>query len=87
MSGTEAGSQGGDRLIESLGEAGKNALESVRKFLETVNGAFPDVGADDGVRQRIIDSAFQMTEELVGASTDLAEKVVKASQDAVGAAK
>ncbi|HXY28474.1 MAG TPA: hypothetical protein VEH82_09370 [Acidimicrobiales bacterium] len=74
-------------MIESLGDAGKSALESVREFLDTVNGAFPDVGADEGPRRRIIDSAFKMTEQLVGVSTDLAEKLVNASRDALGEAK
>jgi len=87
MTGTESGAGSADRIIESLGGAGKSALEAVRDFLDTVNGAVPDVGADNGPRQRIIDSAFKMTEQLVGVSTDLAEKLVKASRDALGEAK
>ncbi|HWT81183.1 MAG TPA: hypothetical protein VN648_20520 [Candidatus Methylomirabilis sp.] len=87
MTGTEAGATGADQIIESLGDAGRSALESVRHFIDTVNGAFPDVRADKGPRQRIIDSAFKMTEQLVGVSTNLAEKLVKASQDALGEEK
>ena len=87
MTGTEAGSGSANRMIESLGDAGKSALESVREFLDNVNGAFPDLGPDEGPRRRIIDSAFKMTEQLVGVSTDLAEKLVKASRDALGKAK
>ena len=86
MTSTETGSGSADRIIESFHDAGNTALESVRKFLDIVNGVFPDVRADNGPRQRIIDSAFKMTEELVGASTQLAEKIVKASQDALGEA-
>ena len=56
----------------------------MRKFLDTVNGVFPDGSADNGPRQQIIDSAFKMTEELVGTSTQLAQKIVMASQDALG---
>jgi hypothetical protein len=74
MTNTGTGSSSADRIIESFGDAGNTALESVRKFLDTVNGAFPDVGADHGPRQRIIDSAFKMTEQLVSASTQLAKK-------------
>jgi hypothetical protein len=82
MSTTETRSRCADRLIESFHEAGNTALESVRKFLDTVNGVFPDVSADGGPRQKIIDAAFKMTEQLVGDSTQLAEKVVKVTQDA-----
>src|SRR5664279_3495914 len=34
-----------------------------------------------GPRQKIIDSAFKMTEQLVGTSTQLAEKIVKVGQN------
>ena len=78
---TETGSA--DRIIESFHDAGETALESVRKFLDAVNGVFPDVSADSGPRQKIIDSAFKMTEQLVGTSTQLAERVVKVSRDAL----
>ncbi|MGA2305038.1 MAG: hypothetical protein ABSH29_12665 [Acidimicrobiales bacterium] len=77
MTSTETGSGSADRIIESFRDAGNTALESMRKFLDTVNAAFPDVGADHGPRQRIIDSAFKMTEQLVGASTQLAKKAAK----------
>ena len=62
---------------------GTTPLNQCGSSFDTVNGEFPDVGADNGPRQRIIDSAFKMTEQLVGASTQLAEKIVKASQDAL----
>jgi hypothetical protein len=68
---------GAERLIESLAGAEKSALEAVRKFLDTVDDAFPHLGEGSGQRQNIIDSAFKMTEELVGASNQLAQRLVK----------
>ncbi len=73
---------GADRMIDSVAEAERSALEAVRKFLDTVNKAFPDVGPDGGQRQRIIDSAFRMTDELVGTSNQLAHRLVKAGSEA-----
>lgn len=84
MTSTEAGSDGADRIIESLRGAENSALEAVRKFLDTVNGVFPDVGADDGPRKKIIDSAFQMTEQLAGTWSEVAQRIVKVSQNAMG---
>ena len=84
MADTETGTNSADRIIDSFQDAGNTALESVRKFLDTVNGVFPDVGADGGARKKIIDSAFKMTEQLVGTSNQLAQRIVKASQDALG---
>ena len=42
----------------------------------------PGCNTEDGPRRKIIDSAFKMTEQLVGASTQLAEKVVKVASSA-----
>ena len=83
MATTETDTQAADRFIESFDQASKNALESVRKFLDTVNGVFPDVSSDSGPRKMIIDSAFRMTEQLVGTSTQLAERIVRTSQEAL----
>jgi hypothetical protein len=47
----------------------------VRKFVDTVDGAFPDLD-EDGPRRKIIDSAFKMVEQLVGASNELAQNIV-----------
>jgi hypothetical protein len=62
--------------------AEKNSLDAMKEFIETVNRALPDVGNDGASRQKIIDAAFKMTEQLVNASNDLANRVVKVSQDA-----
>jgi hypothetical protein len=76
------GVEGANRIIDSVDDAETSALEAVRKFVDTVDGVFPDVG-EDGPRRKIIDSAFRMTEQLVGASNQLAQKLVKAANDAL----
>jgi ABC-type transporter Mla subunit MlaD len=75
-----------NRIIDSVRDAEKSALESVRRFVDTVNDALPDLGSD-GPRRKIIDSAFKMTEQLVGTSSQLAEKIVKATRDGLTDAK
>jgi hypothetical protein len=42
------------------------------------------VSRDGGPRRKIIDSAFKMTEELVGTSNKLAQKIVRVTEDALG---
>jgi hypothetical protein len=88
MTGTEQGgvTEGASRIIESAREAEEGALEAVRKFLDTVNSAFPDVG-EDGPRRKIIDSAFKMTEQLVGSWNQVADKILKATSDALAQSK
>jgi hypothetical protein len=73
---------GASRLIDSIEETERSTIESVRKFVDTVDGALPDT-ADDGPRQKIIDSAFKMVEQLVGASNQLAQNIVSVTGDAL----
>lgn len=71
-----------DRIMDSVRDGTDSGLEAVRKFVDTVNGIFPDL-SEDGPRRKIIDSAFKMTEELVGASTNLTEKIMKTLTEGV----
>jgi len=75
-----------ERIIESGRDAEEFALEAVRKFLDTVDGIFPDAG-QDGPRRKVIDSAFKMTEQLVSTWTQAAEKIVKVTGDALAQPK
>ena len=71
-----------NRIIDSLQDAEQSALEAVRKFVDTVDGAFPDVG-EGGSRRKILDAAFKMTEQLVGASNQLAHRIVTVTENAL----
>jgi len=62
--------------IENLEQV---SLEAVRKFLDTVDGVFPDL-SKDGPRRKIIDSAFNMTEQLVSTSTRLAQNILEVTE-------
>ena len=88
MTSTEQGgmSESANRIIESAREAEESALGAVRKFLETVDSVFPDVG-DDRPRRKLIDSAFEMAEQLAGSWNQVADKVLKATSDALAQAK
>ena len=68
-----------NEIIESVRTTAEPALEAVRKFIDNVNGVFPDL-SEDGPRRKIIDSAFHMAEQLVSLSTGFAEKVVNATR-------
>jgi hypothetical protein len=74
--------QDGAHLIDAIADAEHASLEAVRKFVETVDSAFPDVG-EDGFRHKIIDSAFKMTEQLVGTSNQLAQNILSVTEKAL----
>ena len=79
MTATPAKKEGRARLIETIEDAEHTSLEAVRNFLEAVNGVFPDL-SEDGPRRRIIDSAFKMTEQLVGAANRLAQNILDVTE-------
>ena len=64
-------------MIESLEDTEMAALEAARKFLDTVNRQVQDLNGDDGPCRQIIDSAFTMTEESVGTSNDLLQRIFR----------
>ena len=65
------------RIIDAIEDAETASLEAVRKFVDTVNDSFPDLGGgEDGPRRKIIDSAFKMTENLIGASNRVAQNML-----------
>ena len=78
--------EGASRVIESASEAERFALEAVRKFIDTVDSVFPDV-SEDGPRRKVIDSAFKMTEQLVGSWNQVAEKILNVTSDALTQSK
>lgn len=72
-----------ERLIGTLRDNEMSALEAVREFVDTVDGAFPSLGEDGGPRRRIIDAAFRMTEQLVDTSNQVALNIVQLSTSSV----
>jgi len=78
-----AKSDNASRLIESIQDLERSALEAVRTFVDTVDAQFPDV-REDGPRRKIIDSAFRMAEQMVNASNKLAHNIVSVTESALG---
>jgi hypothetical protein len=66
---------------ESVQAVVEPALEAVHRFVDAVNDAFPDI-RDDGPRRKIIDAAFKMVDDLVGASFRFADQIVQVGQSA-----
>jgi len=82
MAPTQANEKSTTRLIDTIEHAEHASLEAVRTFLDTVDGVFPDV-SKDGPRRKIIDSAFKMTEQLVGAANRAAQNILDVTEKAL----
>ena len=83
MAANASEAQGTTRLIDTIESAEHASLEAVRKFLDTVDSVFPHLGADEGPRRKIIDSAFKMTEQLVSTSSRLAQNILEVTEKAL----
>ena len=81
---TQTKEGGPARLMDTIEEAGTTSLEAIRRFADTVDSVFPHLGADEGPRRKMIDSAFKMTEQLVSASTRLAQRILELTETEVG---
>ena len=80
MIATQTKEDGTTRLVDSIERAEEVSLEAVRNFFDSVDSVFPHPGGDDGPRRKIIDSAFKMTEQLVGAANQLARNILDVTQ-------
>ena len=59
-------------------EAGqKAAIDAVRKFVETIDKAIPEVGASPAQRQTVIDAALDMADNLVTAQYNFLSSIVR----------
>lgn len=67
-----------DGILDTIQNGQKTALDSTRRFVESIDGAIPSV-LDTSPRSTVIDAAFTMTEKVMDASNDLARKVVAAA--------
>ena len=76
-------SSGSSRLVDSIEDVEQSTIAAVRRFIDSVDGALPAL-SDDKPRGKIIDSAFDMVEQLVGASNNFTRKMFEAAEEQVG---
>ncbi|MBK6855056.1 MAG: hypothetical protein IPG97_00415 [Microthrixaceae bacterium] len=69
-------------LIEGLQANESSAIDAIKRFVDTVNDSFPDIG-DDGPRRQVIDAAFKMTHQVVDASNRLAINLIDVTENAL----
>jgi hypothetical protein len=63
-------------VLKSLDDGARTAIESVRKFVETVDRALPPRGEGPSRREEITDSALEMAQRLVHTQSEFLRKVV-----------
>lgn len=68
-----------DEVLESVESGRKQAIESVRKFVDQISAQVPDQSR----RKTVIDAALQLAEELVTTRMEFYRSVVRSAGEAV----
>lgn len=63
-------------VLKSLDDGARAAIDSVRKFVETVDRELPSRGGSPSRREEITDSALEMAQRLVHTQAEFLRKVV-----------
>ncbi|HSP37048.1 MAG TPA: hypothetical protein VLR26_04785 [Frankiaceae bacterium] len=66
-------------VLKSVEAGQRNALEAVRKFVDTVDEALPAFGDRPSHRERVIDAALDMADKLVTTQYDFLRNVVQSA--------
>lgn len=70
-------------VIKSLDDGARAAIDSVRKFVETVDRSLPSRGEGASRREEITDSALEMAQKLVHTQAEFLRKVVDSAGKSV----
>jgi hypothetical protein len=75
-----------DQVLGHLATGQRNAIEAVRKFMQSADRAVPSLGPSPTRRQALVDSALEMSERLVEVEYDFIRGVVHSTGRTVGGA-
>lgn len=70
-----------EEVLESVERGQRDAIEAVRKFVDTVDQSLPALPHGEGPskRQEIVDSALEMADRLVHLQYDFIRKVIEST--------
>jgi len=72
-----------EQVLEQLEAGQRNAIAAVRKFVDSADNALPSLSDGSSRPQEIIDSALEMSEQLVQVQYDFVRKVVHSAGEAL----
>jgi hypothetical protein len=73
-----------EQVLEQLQAGQRSAIAAVRKFVDSTDSAVPSLGDGSSRPQEIIDSALEMSEQLVQVQYDFVRNVVHSAGEALG---
>jgi hypothetical protein len=73
-------------VLESMESGQREAIDAVRKFMDSVDKALPLHGEGPSRRQEVVDSALGLADRLVHTQYDFLRKVVKSAGESLNKA-
>lgn len=83
----DRGTELSEQVLEQIKEGQESAIEAVRRFMKSVDGALPPDSEEPSRRQEIVDSALEMSEKLVKTQYDFLTNVVRSAGRSLGASE
>jgi len=74
-----------EQVLESLRDGEKAALAAVRKFVDTLDQAVPFQREEPSSRQKVIDAALEMADQLVQTQYTFLHSLVRSAGQTLGA--
>jgi hypothetical protein len=71
-----------DELLESVGTGRQSAIEAVRKFVDTVDEAMPNL-VDPSLRKTILDAALDLADQLGTTTNEFARSIARGASETV----
>ena len=71
-----------DEVLESVGARQQSAIEAVRKFVNTVDEAMPNL-VDPELRKKILDAALDLAEQLARSTNEFLRSIVRSASETV----
>ena len=69
-----------DELLESVGTGRQSAIEVLRKFVDTVDEAMPNL-VDPSLRKKILDPALDLADQLGAATNEFARSIARSASE------
>jgi hypothetical protein len=71
-----------DEVLESVGARQQSAIEAVRKFVDTLDEAMPNL-VDPELRKKILDAALDLAEQLATSTNEFLRSIVRSASETV----
>jgi hypothetical protein len=75
-----------DEVLESVGARRQSAIEAVRKFVDTLDEAMPNL-VDPSLRKKVLDAALDLADQLATTNNEFLRSIARSAGETVSNAR